>query len=56
MNIKKGTFPYLLNWLRKNIHPNGRLLNAEELCKQVTGEGLNFSYFMQYIHQKYLTK
>ena len=43
----------LLNWLRKNIHQYGQKYTAEELCKKVTGEELNFDHFMQYTKDKY---
>ena len=38
----------LLDWLRKNIHSHGKRYDASELCKKVTGETLNFKYFMDY--------
>ena len=43
----------LLQWLQTNIHQHGRLYKADELCKRVTGEVLNFDYFMRYIEEKY---
>lgn len=43
----------LLQWLQTNIHQYGRLYNADELCKRVTGEILNFDYFMKYVETKY---
>ncbi|OJJ20120.1 carboxypeptidase [marine bacterium AO1-C] len=45
----------LLQWLREKIHQHGKLYTADELCKRVTGEVLNFDYFMQYAVQKYAT-
>ncbi len=51
--IEKKETAELLDWLRKNIHEKGRLYNSEEICEQVTGEGLNFSYFMDYVRNKY---
>lgn len=51
--IKTGNMRPLLNWLRENIHPHGRLLNADETCRKVTGESLNFNYFMDYAKEKY---
>lgn len=46
----------LLQWLRKNIHAYGRLLNSEELCMAVTGETLNVQYFERYINEKYFSQ
>ena len=51
--ISEGNHVDLLNWLRKNIHIHGRLLSAEEICIQLTGEKLNFNYFMDYAKEKY---
>lgn len=51
--IEKGDNSQLLQWLRSNIHQHGRFYTAEELCKVVTGEPLNFKYFMDYTKKKY---
>ena len=51
--IEKGNFSELLTWLRTNIHQHGRIYSANELCEKVTGEKLNFSYFMNYAKKKY---
>ncbi len=51
--IENGDTSNLLNWLRKNIHQHGKTYNADELCKKVTGEKLNFKYFMDYAKEKY---
>ncbi len=47
-----NTLP-LLKWLRKNIHQHGRRYSASELCEKVTGEKLNFKYFMKYSKEKF---
>lgn len=51
--IEQGDFSELLTWLRINIHQHGRIYTANELCQKVTGEKLNFSYFMNYAKKKY---
>lgn len=51
--MEKGDTTELLAWLRKNIHQYGSTYPAEKLCKRVTGEGLNFKYFMDYAKEKY---
>ncbi|PZF70907.1 carboxypeptidase M32 [Taibaiella soli] len=51
--IKNGVTGNLLHWLRENIHQYGRRYTSEELCKKVTGKGLDFSVFMNYLQQKY---
>lgn len=51
--IQKGNNSTLLKWLRSNIHQYGRSVEAEELCVALTGEPLNFKYFMDYAEKKY---
>lgn len=51
--ILNGNMLPLLTWLRKNIHSKGRYFKSEELCKEVTGEDLNVSFFMRYLQEKY---
>lgn len=51
--IEQGQFGNLLHWLREKIHRHGQRYVSEELCRQITGEGLNFNYFLQYIQDKY---
>ncbi|MFK7984010.1 MAG: carboxypeptidase M32 [Saprospiraceae bacterium] len=51
--IENGNNQPLLDWLRENTHQHGRYYNAEELCKKITGEKLNFKYFMKYARQKF---
>lgn len=51
--IEKGDLLPLLQWLRGKIHKHGKFYSAEELCTAVTGEKLNFKYFMDYAKNKY---
>lgn len=51
--IERGELAPLLQWLRQNVHQFGRRYRSEELCKEITGRGLNFGSFMKYIEQKY---
>lgn len=53
VNIQAGNTQPLLDWLREHIHQYGRFYTAEELCIKITGEKLNFKYFMDYAEQKY---
>ena len=53
--IENGNLLPLLEWLREKIHKHGKYYSAEELCKKVTGEKLNFKYFMDYAKEKYST-
>lgn len=52
-NIAAGNLKPLLDWLRIKIHRHGRTLKANELCKMITGEELNFEYFWKYVKSKY---
>jgi len=52
-NIRQGNLSLLLGWLRKNIHSRGRLYPLSELCQMVTGEELDFRYFMDYALRKF---
>ncbi|MGH1336338.1 MAG: carboxypeptidase M32 [Aureispira sp.] len=51
--IAKGNCQSLLTWLRTNIHQHGQRYTSEELCQKATGEGLDLSFFMDYIREKY---
>lgn len=51
--IEAGSTTNLLNWLRTNIHQHGRMYTADDLCKKITGEPLNFKYFMDYAKEKF---
>lgn len=53
--MSSGNYSTLLDWLKENIHQHGRIYNSEDLCKRVTGEGLNFDYFYRYVEKKYNT-
>lgn len=52
-DITAGNTQALLGWLREKIHRHGKMYNSEELCCAITGEPLNFAYFMAYARQKY---
>jgi carboxypeptidase Taq len=51
--IASGELNVLLQWLRRNIHCRGRMFYADELCEKVTGERLNFQYFLDYATKKF---
>jgi carboxypeptidase Taq len=51
--IKTGDLLPLLEWLRTNVHQYGKQYLAEELCQKISGEKLNFNYFMTYAKEKY---
>ena len=51
--IGSGNFTTVLSWLRKNVHKYGRLMTADNIIKNVCGEGLNSKVFVEYLKQKY---
>ncbi|RYZ28924.1 MAG: carboxypeptidase M32 [Chitinophagaceae bacterium] len=51
--IGKGNTLPLLEWLRTKIHQKGRYFTSEELCKEITGEGLNGEHFLRLAKEKY---
>lgn len=51
--IEMGQFASLLHWLRERVHVHGRRYTSEELCKRITGRGLDLNSFMSYIKAKY---
>ena len=53
LQISTGNFKPLLDWLRTNIHRHGRRWYSEDLCRELTGEGLNLSYFLDYVKNKF---
>lgn len=52
-SILRGDTSPVLEWLRKNIHVHGRFYSANDLCKKLCGETLQFEYFMDYVRKKY---
>ncbi len=52
--ISSGNTAALLEWLRNNIHIHGKRYTSEELCKKVTGKGLDSDLFIQYLRSKLL--
>lgn len=51
--MEMGDTSDLLAWLKRHIYPWGRLFTSEELCRKVTGEGLNTHFFLDYLLDKY---
>jgi carboxypeptidase Taq len=51
--IEKGNMKPLLDWMREKVHRHGKYYSAEELCIAISGEKLNFKYFMDYATKKY---
>ncbi len=52
-DFEKGNFSNLLAYLRENIHQYGKIYEAKDLIKKITGEDLNPDYFIEYVEKKY---
>ena len=52
-DFERGKFGWLLNWLRENIHSQGRRFGALELVHRVTGEELSPKYLVRYLRERY---
>jgi len=52
-DIEKGDFKNIIKWLRENVHRYGRIITADEIIKNVCGEGLNAKVFINYLKNKY---
>jgi carboxypeptidase Taq len=50
--LAAGQFADFRGWLHRHIHSQGRLYDSEALCQRITGQGLQVSYFMDYIRAK----
>lgn len=52
--IEAGQTAGLLAWLREKVHAHGKMYTSEELCKKITGRGLDSSLFLDYLREKFL--
>jgi carboxypeptidase Taq len=51
--VSGGDLAPVLGWLREKVHVHGRKYNSSELLKRITGEELQFKYFMDYAKAKF---
>jgi len=51
--IRLGDFEPLKQWLTENIHRHGKMKKPLDLIRDVTGEGLNPTYLIDYLTNKY---
>lgn len=52
-DFANGDFSWLLQWLRDNIHHQGRRHGALELVRRATGEPLSPRYLIRYLEERY---
>lgn len=53
--LENGNITPIKEWLNKNIHQYGKLKEPLELLHDITGEGLNVQYLIDYVKEKYST-
>ncbi|MGG3562540.1 carboxypeptidase M32 [Neobacillus rhizosphaerae] len=51
--VEEGDLLPIKEWLTKNIHQYGKLKKPLEILRDVTGEGLNAEYLIEYLIDKY---
>jgi len=51
-HVACGDEQNLLAWLREQVHPIGRMMNAEQLVEQVSGKALSSQPFLDYLEAK----
>jgi len=54
-SVSEGNFTPLLTWLRENIHSQGRLMNADELIRNISGVPLDTHFFKEHLQARYLS-
>ncbi|MEI6862029.1 MAG: carboxypeptidase M32 [Verrucomicrobiota bacterium] len=52
-DFARGDFSRLLNWLRENIHTQGRRHGTLALVRRVTGEELSPKHLLAYLQERY---
>ncbi|WP_429472198.1 carboxypeptidase M32 [Neobacillus sp. B4I6] len=51
--VEDGTILPIKEWLTENIHQYGKMKKPFEILQDVTGEGLNPKYLIDYLYEKY---
>ncbi|MGG3469589.1 carboxypeptidase M32 [Neobacillus pocheonensis] len=51
--LEEGNMLPIKEWLTKNIHRYGKIKKPLEILQDVTGEGLNAKYLIDYLYEKY---
>jgi len=54
--VSVGDFAPLLDWLRANIHEQGRLMNADALVRKATDAPLETRFSKEHVKARYLTR
>lgn len=51
--LEQNNLKPINEWLTKNVHQHGMMKKPIEIMKDITGEGLNSSYLVKYLRDKY---
>jgi carboxypeptidase Taq len=51
--LEEGNLVPIKEWLTKNVHQHGKMKKPLEILMDVTGEGLNASYLVDYLYEKF---
>ena len=51
--LATGKLHHIKSWLDKHIHTHGSLYFPKELLLKVTGEKMDYKYFLKYLNKKY---
>jgi len=51
--LENGKFSPIREWLAKNVHSRGAMLDTLDLVKEITGKPLSYKYLKNYLDQKY---
>ena len=54
-DFARGDFSWLLNWLRENVHLQGKRYDTLALVKKATGEPLSSKWLIRYLKERYST-
>lgn len=52
--LSQGNFKMLVQWLRENIHSQGRFLSMNKLLEKASGRPLQVESFISHLQQRYL--
>ena len=51
--IANGNFQNVKQWLVENVHKHGKLYDAKELIKRISGEEINVKHYLDYLDDKF---
>jgi carboxypeptidase Taq len=52
-DFARGDFRWLLDWLRENVHSQGRRYSALDLVRRITGGELSPQHLVRYLRERY---